>query len=115
MIFIIILKNDIFLEEELSILREREYELLIEIDRLKAQLFKQEQNDYISEDKETKTKLGLNTNLDIDNHYQPLLKIYQASRHKAGDDDDNDDLLIDYLFDYLMLIRCLSNRVHEDD
>ena len=83
---------------------------MIEIDRLKAQLFKQEQNDYISEDKETKTKLGLNTNLDIDNHYQPLLKIYQASRHKAGDDDDDDDdLLIDYLFDYLMLIRCLSN------
>jgi len=74
-----------FLEEELSILREREYELLNEIDRLKTQLFKQEQNDYINVDNETKTKLGLNTNLDIENHYKPLLKIYQASRHKAGD------------------------------
>jgi hypothetical protein len=70
--------------EELTILREREQDLLRELDKLKATLFVQGQDQAAIEDGKLRLSMGLDPEFDIDGSYKPLAKSFAASMHKAG-------------------------------
>lgn len=72
------------MNEELTILREREQDLLLEVDKLKAALFMQGQDAAAIEDGKLRLSLGLDTELNIDGSYKPLFDSYAAHMHKAG-------------------------------
>lgn len=77
-------QKDFFVNEELTILREREQDLMREVDKLKAALFVQGQDAAAVEDGKLRISMGLDTELDIDGSYKPLAKAFSAQMHKAG-------------------------------
>jgi len=84
LISICLLQIDFFVNEELTILREREQDLLRELDRLKASLFVQGQDQAAIVDSQLRLSLGLDPTFEIDGSYKPLAKSFGASMHKAG-------------------------------
>jgi hypothetical protein len=79
------MQMDFFAAEEVRILKEKEQELLHEVDALKAKLFIRQQDAVLTEEAKQRESLGLNPLLDIDGSYQPLLaRSYAASLHRAG-------------------------------
>ena len=77
-------KNDFFLHEELTILREREQDLLKQLDTLKASLFMHDQDAAAAQDCQLRLSMGLDPTFDVAGSYQPLAKGFAASMHKAG-------------------------------
>jgi hypothetical protein len=77
-------QKEFFLNEELTILREREHDLLREVDKLKAALFVKRQDSAAIEDQKLRQSLGLDADLNLGGDYEPLAKTFASQMHKAG-------------------------------
>lgn len=78
------LQKEFFINEELTILREREHDLLREVDKLKAALFVKRQDSAAIEDQKLRESLGLDADLNLGGDYEPLAKTFAAHMHKSG-------------------------------